>query len=166
MSSNDDLTVIELNVGGVLYTTTAKTLKNGEESSTLKSLLNGNGSVPRDSTNRIVIDRDGALFRYVLDYLRTRSLILPENFAERMRLKAEAEYFRLPGLIKMLDTTALSTTTLALAVNNIIGTNGSSGDEPRRNSIVISPSSPSPTAELGLSPQMRKAIKQVRFIPI
>ena len=42
------------------------------------------------------IDRDGVLFRYVLDYLRNKKLVLPENFQETKRLMTEAEYFQLP----------------------------------------------------------------------
>lgn len=99
MSSDEDTSLVELNVGGVTYTTTAKTLRNSDENSSLKSLIDGG---PRDSANRVFIDRDGALFRFVLDYLRTRTLILPDNFAERQRLKAEAEYFQLTGLVKQL----------------------------------------------------------------
>lgn len=98
MNSDDEMSIVELNVGGVIYTTTSKTLKNSEETSSLKTL----NDQPRDSSNRIFIDRDGTLFRFILDYLRTRTLTLPENFTERQRLKAEAEYFRLSGLVKLL----------------------------------------------------------------
>jgi len=49
------------------------------------------------------IDRDGVLFRYVLDYLRNDGrLLLPEGFQERRRLLQEAEYFRLDGLASAL----------------------------------------------------------------
>jgi len=52
--------------------------------------------------DRIFIDRDGALFRFILDYLRSENgeLILPEGFQETERLRTEADYFQLPDLIK------------------------------------------------------------------
>ena len=42
------------------------------------------------------IDRDGVLFRYILDYLRNKKLVLPENFQETKRLAMEAEFYELP----------------------------------------------------------------------
>ena len=42
------------------------------------------------------IDRDGVLFRYILDFLRNKKLLLPENFQESCRLIVEAEYFNMP----------------------------------------------------------------------
>ncbi|CAG0923126.1 unnamed protein product, partial [Notodromas monacha] len=48
------------------------------------------------------IDRDGVLFRYVLDFLRNQKLVLPENFHERDRLRREADYFQLYALIETL----------------------------------------------------------------
>ena len=37
-------------------------------------------SLLRDSKGRIFIDRDGVLFRFILDFLRNGTLILPDNF--------------------------------------------------------------------------------------
>ena len=42
------------------------------------------------------IDRDGVLFRYILDYLRNKKLVLPENFQETKRLVIEADFYELP----------------------------------------------------------------------
>uniref|UniRef100_T1K804 Uncharacterized protein n=1 Tax=Tetranychus urticae TaxID=32264 RepID=T1K804_TETUR len=56
------------------------------------------------SLGRFFIDRDGHLFRYILEYLRNEcKLVLPENFNERDRLKCEAEYFHLNRLSKSID---------------------------------------------------------------
>uniref|UniRef100_A0A8C0BAJ0 Potassium channel tetramerization domain containing 8 n=1 Tax=Buteo japonicus TaxID=224669 RepID=A0A8C0BAJ0_9AVES len=59
--------------------------------------------VRRDSRARFFIDRDGFLFRYVLDYLRDKQLALPEHFPEKERLLREAEYFQLGDLVKLLS---------------------------------------------------------------
>ena len=73
--------------------------------------------------NREIFHRDGVLFRYILDYLRNGSLILPENFQvhfeyrvifliliyltafkELDRLKIESKYFKLEDLNQQLET--------------------------------------------------------------
>ncbi|GIY72824.1 hypothetical protein CDAR_99651 [Caerostris darwini] len=98
--------VIELNVGGVFYTTARATLIK-EPGSLLSQWFSGPISAGpfRDSKGKFFLDRDGVLFRYILDYLRDQKLVLPENFHERRRLRHEAEYFNLAGLVCMLDTT-------------------------------------------------------------
>lgn len=87
--------VIELNVGGVLYATTLSTLQR-DPNSLLGSLFSKPGSTAceKDGKGRFFIDRDGVLFRYVLDYVRNQKLILPDIFHEKERLKQEADYFR------------------------------------------------------------------------
>ena len=45
----------------------------------------------QDSKGKFFIDRDGVLFRYILDYLRNMKLVLPEAFQERERLKVGHE---------------------------------------------------------------------------
>ena len=51
-------------------------------------------SLLRDSKGRIFIDRDGVLFRFILDFLRNGTLILPDNF-QVLRL---AQTLQPPGL--------------------------------------------------------------------
>ncbi|OWF49048.1 BTB/POZ domain-containing protein KCTD12-like [Mizuhopecten yessoensis] len=95
--------IVELNVGGVFYTSTLRTLKQ-ESESLLGQTFNGTSALNliKDSKGKYFLDRDGVLFRYILDYLRNNKLVLPENFHEKERLKQEAEYFQLPGLVKSL----------------------------------------------------------------
>jgi hypothetical protein len=94
--------VVELNVGGVLYATTLRTLTSDSDSLFIK-LLNNSSEPLKDNSNKLFIDRDGILFRYILDYMRNKTLILPENFSERHRLKCEAEYYQLKGLLRLID---------------------------------------------------------------
>jgi hypothetical protein len=101
------LDVVELNVGGVTYATTLGTLQQAEPESPLAIISTLNTTeirtiFGRDSKNRIFIDRDGVLFRYILDFLRNKRLSLPENFTERDRLRVEAEYYRLANMTKAL----------------------------------------------------------------
>ncbi|XP_069553146.1 BTB/POZ domain-containing protein KCTD16a [Brachyistius frenatus] len=99
--------VIELNVGGQVYYTRHGTLTSFPNSLLGKLFSNKKGSsndLSRDFRGRYFIDRDGFLFRYVLDYLRDKQVVLPDHFPERGRLKREAEYFQLPDLAKLLSS--------------------------------------------------------------
>lgn len=103
---SNSASVVELNVGGVHYTTQLKTLVK-EPDTLLHDIFSGSSSdTTKDAKGRVFIDRDGVLFRYILDYLRDSGISLPEGFRERERLKKEAEYFRLAGLIKALNQQA------------------------------------------------------------
>ncbi|KAF1384563.1 hypothetical protein PFLUV_G00121510 [Perca fluviatilis] len=99
--------VIELNVGGQVYYTRHATLTSFPNSLLGNLFSNKKGSsndLSRDLRGRYFIDRDGFLFRYVLDYLRDKQVVLPDHFPERGRLKREAEYFQLPDLAKLLSS--------------------------------------------------------------
>ncbi|XP_070960200.1 BTB/POZ domain-containing protein KCTD12b isoform X1 [Oncorhynchus clarkii lewisi] len=95
--------IVELNVGGQVYITRYSTLISVPDSllwemfsrKTTKGLA-------RDTKGRFFLDRDGFLFRYILDYMRDQQLVLPDHFPERGRLQREAEFFNLPELIKIL----------------------------------------------------------------
>ncbi|NXM52928.1 KCD16 protein, partial [Illadopsis cleaveri] len=95
--------IIELNVGGQVYITRHPTLVSVPGSLLWEMFTQKNvRSLARDSKGRFFVDRDGFLFRYILDYMRDRQLVLPEHFPERGRLQREAEYFMLPELVKLL----------------------------------------------------------------
>lgn len=98
--------IVELNVGGVFYTTSFATLTKDSES-LLGQIFTGNSTIKlvRDSKGKYFLDRDGVLFRYILDYLRNQKLVLPENFHEKERLKHEAEYFILPDMVSAIVQT-------------------------------------------------------------
>ncbi|NWX03287.1 KCD12 protein, partial [Caloenas nicobarica] len=95
--------IIELNVGGQVYITRHPTLVSVPGSLLWEMFTQKNvRSLARDSKGRFFVDRDGFLFRYILDYMRDQQLVLPDHFPERSRLRREAEYFMLPELVKML----------------------------------------------------------------
>lgn len=104
--ANDMNEVIELNVGGVYYTTTKKTLTSDKNSLLAELVANYNQSISdvKDTKGRLFIDRDGILFRYILDYLRDDEIQFPRGFREKRRLQKEAEYFKLDGLVKSVQT--------------------------------------------------------------
>lgn len=98
--------VVELNVGGQVYYTRHSTLV-GTPNSLLGKLFStkkdATNDLARDPKGRYFIDRDGFLFRYVLDFLRDKQVVLPDHFPEKGRLRKEAEYFQLPDLVKLLS---------------------------------------------------------------
>ena len=48
------------------------------------------------------IDRDGTHFRYILNYLRTGQLVVPEDKVVRRELLTEAEFYQVEGIINEL----------------------------------------------------------------
>lgn len=95
--------IVELNVGGQVYVTRLETLTAVPNSLLWTKFTKGSpGDLPKDSKGRFFFDRDGFLFRYILDYLRDSEIFLPEFFKERRRLQREADYFQLPELSRRL----------------------------------------------------------------
>lgn len=101
MKNKDD--IVEFNVGGTIYTTTRMTI-NSCPDSMLACMINGSLPNACDLNNRIFIDRDGPLFRFILNFLRDKSLKLPENFAEYSQLYSEANFYRIEPIMHQLET--------------------------------------------------------------
>ncbi|XP_022088091.1 BTB/POZ domain-containing protein KCTD21-like [Acanthaster planci] len=91
--------VINLNVGGSLYTTSLSTLTRYPDSM-LGSMFSGRIQSARDAQGNYVIDGDGPLFRYVLNFLRRSTLTLPDDFRELDLLAAEADFYQIRELIQ------------------------------------------------------------------
>ena len=68
------------------------------ESARKSSWFSGRFAAQKDSNGNYFIDRDGALFRYILGFLRNGELQVPENFYEFGLLLKEAEFFQIPAL--------------------------------------------------------------------
>ena len=126
IQSRPEPKVIRLNVGGTIYTTLLSTLRKVPESLLAKmfdgfehqygaeglseSIPGGMSTmlVPKDVDGSFVIDRNGPLFRYALDYLRdvkrgaeapgSLMLDLPGTPEELARLAKEADHLELPEL--------------------------------------------------------------------
>ncbi len=72
--------VVELNVGGQVYVTKRSTLVSIPDTTLHTMFMRCSPQeLPRDNRGRFFIDRDGFLFRYVLDFLRDRQLVLPNT---------------------------------------------------------------------------------------
>ena len=66
------------------------------------SILHGMVSGKPSEDGSYFIDRDGTHFRYILNYLRTGQLVVPEDKFVRRELLAEAEFYHVQGIIKVL----------------------------------------------------------------
>ena len=89
--------IIRLNVGGVLFTTTKATLCR-YPNSMLGAMFNGSMSTYKDE-NGYFIDRNGAMFGHILDFLRSSHLALPEGFRHLDQLAVEADFFQIEPMI-------------------------------------------------------------------
>ena len=99
-----NLRCIELNVGGVRYTTSSTTLLS-EPSSYFACLLSGDWE---DAARpEVFVDRDGELFKYILRFLRASpegkgQLVKSLSAADRVALLEEAQFFQLSNLVRVL----------------------------------------------------------------
>ncbi|KAG7218082.1 hypothetical protein INR49_020641 [Caranx melampygus] len=73
---------VHIDVGGHMYTSSLATLTKFPESR-ISRLFNGTEPIVLDSLKQhYFIDRDGDIFRYILSFLRTCKLLLPEDFKD------------------------------------------------------------------------------------
>ncbi|XP_059563412.1 BTB/POZ domain-containing protein KCTD1 isoform X3 [Myotis daubentonii] len=73
---------VHIDVGGHMYTSSLATLTKYPESR-IGRLFDGTEPIVLDSLKQhYFIDRDGQMFRYILNFLRTSKLLLPDDFKE------------------------------------------------------------------------------------
>ncbi|GFO19089.1 BTB/POZ domain-containing protein kctd6 [Plakobranchus ocellatus] len=90
--------VMTLNVGGTVYTTTRATLLK-YPASMLGSLASHDLPSTRDKDGHLFIDRDGGAFKHVLNFLRSSQLCVPADFTDLDLLAAEADFYQISPLI-------------------------------------------------------------------
>ena len=100
--------VLEINVGGTIFVTKKSTLS-FENDSMLARLFDDEspfGELPRDQSDRVFLDRDPAVFGVVLEYLRCAGRLVgatARSADELSRVKEQAEFFGLSGLVSAVD---------------------------------------------------------------
>ena len=92
---------IKLNVGGQHFTTSLQTLTK-DTGSMLHAMFSGRFDTKPAEDGSYFIDRDGTNFRYILNYLRTGRLLLPEDKLVRKELLEEAEFYQIRQMINGL----------------------------------------------------------------
>lgn len=96
---------VHIDVGGTIYTSSLETLTKYPESR-LAKLFNGSIPIVIDSLKQhYFIDRDGEMFRHILNYMRNSRLLIPEKFTDLELLLAEARYF---DIARMYDQNLIS----------------------------------------------------------
>ncbi|XP_022783196.1 uncharacterized protein LOC111323997 [Stylophora pistillata] len=94
---------IKLNVGGKIYNTTLDTLRKDRDSM-LCAMFSGRFELKADPDDgAYFIDRDGKLFRYLLNYLSDGDLLYPDDQTVREQLLKEAEIYKIQGIISHLE---------------------------------------------------------------
>ncbi|KAL7293407.1 hypothetical protein TKK_0013172 [Trichogramma kaykai] len=72
--------------------------------SRLAKLFNGSIPIVLDSLKQhYFIDRDGGMFRHILNFMRNSRLLVPENFSDLDLLLEEARYFDIAPMIRQLE---------------------------------------------------------------
>eukprot|EP01071_Lankesteria_metandrocarpae_P006172 Lankesteria_metandrocarpae@DN4266_c0_g1_i10.p1 len=83
----------DVNVGGVIFQSSRHTLVQ-QPGSLLEALFSGRHKMPRDREGRIFVDRDGELFRIILNFLRDPSTHpLPRDAAESDAILKESAFY-------------------------------------------------------------------------
>ena len=70
--------------------------------SILHAMFSGRFDTKPDKNGTYLIDRDGTHFVYILNYLRTRELIVPDDKTVHYELQTKATFFEVEGIIKAL----------------------------------------------------------------
>ncbi|XP_074028081.1 BTB/POZ domain-containing protein Tiwaz isoform X2 [Leptinotarsa decemlineata] len=94
---------VHIDVGGTIYTSSLETLTKYPESR-LAKLFNGSIPIVLDSLKQhYFIDRDGGMFRHILNFMRNSRLLIPENFQDLDLLLEEAKYFDISPMVRHLE---------------------------------------------------------------
>ncbi len=88
--------VININVGGVNYTCQRKTFLDYQDNPIFAQVVKDSGKRAEDGS--LVIDRDGQSFRHVLNFMRTKTLSVPDNYDEWELLLDDSRFYGIRAL--------------------------------------------------------------------
>ncbi|XP_064543047.1 BTB/POZ domain-containing protein Tiwaz isoform X1 [Drosophila montana] len=95
---------VHIDVGGTIYTSSLETLTKYPESK-LAKLFNGQIPIVLDSLKQhYFIDRDGGMFRHILNFMRNSRLLIADDFPDLELLLEEARYYEVEPMVKQLES--------------------------------------------------------------
>ena len=106
---------VKLNVGGHYFTTSLQTLTK-DPNSMLAAMFSGKFDTRPAEDGAFFIDRDGTHFRFILNYLRTGKLTLPEGATALKEIQEEAEFYQIQGILDELNVLSESLGSVKLNV--------------------------------------------------
>ena len=95
--------IVKLNIGGCIYTSSRFTLTR-YPNSMIGAMFSQQKPLAKDKDGNYWIDGNGEMFQYVLDFLRRGCLMVPETFTDFDLLEKEAEFYKMPELIKAVKS--------------------------------------------------------------
>ncbi|TPP42936.1 BTB/POZ domain-containing protein kctd15 [Fasciola gigantica] len=111
---------VHVDVGGTLYTSSLETLTK-YPNSRLGRMFNGSIPIVLDTMKQhYFIDRDGALFRFVLNFLRTGDVHVNASFDELDQLLQEAKFYELDEMSSKLRELQCQKSTLVTYLGSLV----------------------------------------------
>ncbi|KAL6080628.1 putative BTB/POZ domain-containing protein kctd15-like [Balamuthia mandrillaris] len=102
---------VKLDVGGKYYSTAISNLTKFPDSM-LGAMFSGRHEIIKNDEGRVFIDRDGKLFRYILDFLRNNEWDLPHHKPHLLRkIRKEIDFYGLPYAVTNLQVVNFSLAT-------------------------------------------------------
>eukprot|EP01100_Stratorugosa_tubuloviscum_P001121 TRINITY_DN124_c0_g1_i4.p1 TRINITY_DN124_c0_g1~~TRINITY_DN124_c0_g1_i4.p1 ORF type:complete len:273 (+),score=92.90 TRINITY_DN124_c0_g1_i4:95-913(+) len=84
-----------LNVGGIRYSTSIETLNKIENSVFGEFFKENNWENELNDRKELFIDRNGEIFKYIIEYFRTGKIFLPLSILEQRQFYEEASFYRI-----------------------------------------------------------------------
>jgi len=106
--------IIKLNVGGTLFTTSVSTLTS-IKGTFFDSMFSGRWEPKKDEDGCFFIDRDPIVFRHILNFLRDHEIDLEQlSTSKQKSLLKDSEFYQIQPLILLLNTSTKSLVTYGL----------------------------------------------------
>ena len=127
---------VKLDIGGTGFKTSLETLRKDSDSM-LASMFSGRFSMKAQDDGSFFIDRDPTHFRYILNFLRTGKIIIPDDAIAREELLLETEFFNVRPMLDKLSA-MLDKLSATLAEKEVVEFAGSTLMEDKNKTKLLS----------------------------